>query len=226
MSYERPGMPGQGTQVGRITRRMNPRSWQSLAAPMVLAFTMTFAAAQQLDDGILTKVSRGRPWTPPKRFGPGGTLALGFMDVDAGRLAVVTEGLRKPGRLPSVVLSFHVRGDGRLVETYRFTTVNTFVEMHPNSGGDRLITTWAAGSGHRTVIFAWEKDEVRGVLWLGWQRPPEFVDLDGDGEEEIIHAVPNVPSFLPPDTAEIYKWTGRDYQLSRTVPWPDRYLTK
>lgn len=192
----------------------------------MLLLATTPVAAQPMGDEVLSPVPKGRSWTPPKRFGRGGVLALTFLDVDRNHLVVVVEGPRRPDELPWRVLSFYVRKGGRLTEGYRFTTTFSFVEMHPNEEGSRLITTWAAGSGHRTVIFAWEKDVVRGVLWLGWQRPPEFVDLDGDGEEEIIHAVPNVPSYRPSDTAEIYKWTGRDYQLLRTVPWSDRYLTK
>jgi len=61
------------------------------------------------------------------------------------------------------------------------------------------------------------------VLWLGWKQAPEFVDLDGDGDEEVIHAVPNPEQEKTAATAEIYKWNGMQYALIGTVPWASRF---
>lgn len=201
------------------------RRWLRPAALVGILLGAAPVVAQQMDDEVLSRVSKRRVWTPPTRFGTGGVLGLVFVDVDRNQLAVVVEGLRRSDELPSRILSFYFRKGGRLIEKYRFTTTLFFVGMYPTPDGERLVTTWAAGSAYRTIIFALQREAVRGVLWLGWQWPLEFVDLDGDGEEEIIHGVDGFAG-APPERADIYKWTGRDYQLLRSVPWSARYDRK
>ncbi len=199
--------------------------WVGRLAVVAVLLGGVSVCAQPTDDGVLIGVKKSRIWTRPQRFGPGGVLALLFVDAGRNQMAVVVEGPRRPDELPPRLLSFYSRKGGQLVETHRFTTPNSFVAMHPTIDRTRLITTWASGSAYRTGIFALDKRNVRLVLWLGWKLPPEFVDLDGDGEEEVIHAIDGFAG-AEPDKADIYKWTGRDYQLIRRVPWSARYERK
>lgn len=218
-------MPRQDSQVAAGVAAWRQSCWARGVVLLGLIMPGASTQAQQMDDEILTRLARGQTWTTPGRLGDAGLLALTFVDVTRNRFAVVVEGRRQTDQLPARILSFYVRKGRRFVETYRFTTPNAFAAMHPTVDGSRLITTWAAGSAYRTVIFALDKEVVRGVLWLGWQWPLEFVDLDGDGEEEVIHAVDGYAGATP-EKADVYKWTGTTYQLLRTVPWSARYERK
>ena len=218
-----------------MTTTMNYRfichpSWLWIGVPalaMLLSFSSTGWAFQlEEDEGVLTLIPKGRVWKAPQSMGQAEILALAFIDDDRNCLAVLVEEPGKPEELPERVLSFYFRKQGRLVETYRFTTPNSFETMYPTREGKRLITTWATGSGHRTGIFAIVNGAVQVVFWIGWNHPPQFVDIDGDGEEEIIHAVPVFPSSKTPEVAEIYKWDGREYKLLRNVPWARRFESK
>jgi|SRR5437867_4107308 len=205
-------------------------SWLWIGVPalaMFLPFSSTGLAFQpEEDEGVLTLVPKGRVWKGPQGMGQAEILALAFIDDDRNCLAVLVEEPGQPKDIRERILSFYFRKQGRFVEIYRFTTPNFFETMYPTGEGTRLITTWATGSGHRTGIFAIVNGAVQVVFWIGWNHPPQFVDLDGDGETEIIHAIPVYPSSKTPEVAEIYKWDGHEYKLLRSVPWTRRFEIK
>ena len=192
---------------------------QLLLCMTVLATVPAYGQGLTKDDGEFTSLSRGEVWAPPQRFGEGGVLALTFV---GGDYLVVAKQDASAQQLPATTLSFYARRGRAFVETHRLRAELLFTTMYAIDD-NRLVTNWTRGAASRTGIFAVEKGGVRLLLWLSWVWPPMFVDLDGDGEDEVIYAVPRYPQMKGPETAKIYKWTGRDYHLLRTVPWPERF---
>jgi hypothetical protein len=183
-------------------------------------------AASQLekDDWTLTKTPP-REWRMPDRIGRGGILALAFVDPTRQRVVVAREDDAVGDTPVYRYVSFYQSRDGKLIETHQFKTSYLFSGMRGNILGTRLITTWASGSAYRTGVFVMEKDDVRLVLWFGWKSPPEFVDLDGDGEDEVIQPVYRLyrPGSFAPSEAIIWRWNGNGYSVVRRAPWAERY---
>lgn len=203
------------------------RAWIHLGIAITMSLTLVGSgtpgwAQIEKDDWSLLRTDQERQWRVPQRFGTGGVLALTVTDPERDHLAVATEEPRRGGDMPRRVLAFYAREGSVFVETHRFTTSYHFVSMVSNIAGNRLITTWASGSAFRTGIFALDQNDVRVVLWVGGKWPVEFVDLDGDGEPEIVHASDGAAGSAP-TKAVIYRWSGREYQRVRDVSWLERY---
>jgi len=191
-------------------------------AALAVAVAAVAPAAAQLEDpaAALRRVMNGQAWTMPKRLGANGVLAVAYLDADRSRLAAVRERREAPGDPPTRTLSFYFKRGQALVETYRFTTSHAFVAMHPSEEGDRLFTTWAGGGGIATVVFGVAPGEVRVALAIP-RREPEFADVDGDGELEILEPI-ELPGQSAPSRAHVHKWNGKEYRLLRVVPWSPR----
>jgi hypothetical protein len=193
------------------------RVFAVLVSILVTAGCVT--AAQRNDGaGTLRKVAGGPTWSMPKRLGADGVLAIAYVDTPRTRLAVARE--RGHGAAERV-LAFYVRRGKAFVETHRFTTTYSFIAMRASETGDRLFTTWASGKGVSTVVFGVDGSDVRVALSLSQE--PEFVDVDGDGESEIVEAVES-PGSHAPSGARVYRWNGKEYTLLRTVPWTERLM--
>jgi len=207
--------------------RLVARTGAASLLGIALLTTAISSSSQQLDasDGTFVQVKTGGRWIVPDQFGSGSTLAVIVVSGNPERLVVAQE-VRDPRtqRLPTRTLSFYERRGGDFIETHRLATPNTFVGMYPTLKHDRLITTWESGSAGRTGVFALGPNDVRLVLWLGLKWPPEFAFRDG--EDTVVAPIPTFPAPNIPTEAQIYRWTGKDYVLARTVPWARRHEPK
>lgn len=174
------------------------------------------------EEGQLLKSQTRRAWQLPRHFGSR-IVGMTFVDTAQQELAVVSEKRAPNTGGTERTLSFYSKRGANWSETYRFVTPNTFGGMYPLGDDRRLVTTWISGSASRTGVFYVARSDVRIVLWLAWQQTPEFVDLDGDGETEVVAAVPTFPGTRPPEEAEVYRWDGQQYVMARRVPWPLRF---
>jgi len=155
-------------------------------------------------------------------LGEAGLKAFLYIDLGQERFIAVTEQIRK-GDLPLRRMSFYYGRNSKGYEkTHEYVTVNSFVAAYPTTDRTRLITIWEAGSAYRLEIFLFRGPNVGSVLSVGWKAEPEFADIDGDDEMEILVARDSVPG-KEPESADAYTWDGTTYVRSRTLPWLQRF---
>lgn len=107
-------------------------------------------------------------------------------------------------------------------------TPDGFLGFWPNNG-EWCGTLWSTGSAMTFRAFGPTASGVGLLLEKGLQVPPELVDLDGDGQVELIltagrHLVTNDKTVESPSSCSIYKWSPRNrrFDVMRTVPWSKR----
>ena len=191
-----------------------------LLLALAITFSLTVAAQAQESD-------QPKAVSPPTKHSLKEILAdydklLMFMYVDVNRtvLVTVTEKIQK-GDLPMRRLSIY-KAHGKVFEKqYEYTTVDFFVSGHLTMDRSRLITTWGSGSAYSTKIFLVVGPIMKTLLNVGWKREPEFVDIAGDREPEIIIPVISIPGKNP-DWAEVYSWDGQVYVKVKKIPWSQR----
>jgi hypothetical protein len=160
-------------------------------------------------------------------------------DSGAGLQVLVRE---KPNQLGHEVLLGYY--DGRVWKVvYRMyypgefvKSVTTWVEPTSrwNVSGFMIVTRGGAGNNYRLIILADVKGVIKPVINLigsgGEKKLPEFVDLDNDGYQEIIHT-PDWWKYYGNEKlafrnlkAEIWKWDPikSRYVLMKKVPWLHR----
>ena len=149
-------------------------------------------------------------------------LMFTYLTVDRKLVLAVFEQLRE-NNLPLRKMSVY-KASGQLFEkTQEYVTVDGFVNAYPTVDRTRLITTWVTGSAYRLKVFSLNGPEFKLLVSLGWKQEPEFVDLTGDNEVEILVPVIPIPG-RGPESAEIYSWDGRRYVHLRTVSWKQRLV--
>jgi hypothetical protein len=140
-----------------------------------LSFIVPVAAGE--DDGQLRMI------TDVKETG---LLALLRLELEQNWTVSATRSAREDN-LPLYRLRFYQRLKGNNLRlAFEYDTVNSFHSAYPSLDRGRLLTTWTSGSAHRLVVFSLSGDSVTEVLSEGWKGNPEFVDLDSDGELEIV----------------------------------------
>lgn len=150
-----------------------------------------------------------------------GLRSMLYIDLKRTWMVTVTQE-EKEDSLPVRKMSFF-KGKGKLfVKRYEYETVDSYCTSYTTLDRDRLFSIWAGGSAYRLIIFSAKENEIQPVLVTSWKEEPEFVNLFGDAELEIV-----VPTDWTPEdgakTAEIYSWNGKNYFLSKALPWERRF---
>ena len=108
-------------------------------------------------------------------------------------------------------------------------SLDHFLGMFPlGDNSNRFITMWTGGSSYHFNILRIFESKIDFVLESGSHNFPEFVDIDNDGELEILISE---GSFLTstkgkityPEKTDVYKWDGKSYPLVKTVLWKNRF---
>jgi len=149
-----------------------------------------------------------------------GLLMFTYLDVDRKLALAVSEQLRE-NNLPLRKMSIYGASGQLFEKTQEYVTVDWFLNAYPTVDRTRLITTWGTGSAYRLKVFSLNGPEIKLLLSVGWKQEPEFVDLTGDNEVEILVPVVPIPG-RGPESAEIYSWDGSGYVHLGTVPWAQR----
>lgn len=160
-------------------------------------------------------------------------------DSGAGLQVLIREKPGQPGH--EVLLGYYDEGVWKVV--YRLYYLGEFVKsvttwVAPAPGWDvsgfMIVTRGGAGNNYRLIILADVKGVIKPVINLigsgGDKKLPEFVDLDNDGYQEIIHTPDwwkyygNEKLAFRSLKAEIWKWDPRKlrYVLVKKVPWLHR----
>lgn len=160
-------------------------------------------------------------------------VAMNYWDInDATFLCTVTLHSVKVDNntYPDRKLTFYKKMGAKFKETYQFKPGDFFLSMYPISDSGNLITVWVTGSAYRFYIFSLVNNEIKLVLDEGSKLMPEIVDIDNDGEDEILISS---GAFLvdamtkevisKPESTRVYKWNGKSYKIIKTVPWKDRF---
>jgi hypothetical protein len=96
---------------------------------------------------------------------------------------------------------------------------------------NKYVTIWETGSALRTVIFLIGETSINSILDVYSYSPPEIVDIDNDGELEMIFwkgkfIMSGNQVIDRPKQAEIYKFNGNKYVSVETRPWITRFSAK
>ena len=96
------------------------------------------------------------------------------------------------------------------------------LEIQNNAEGKYLVVYGAFGNGMVTRLFAKPNNKVVEIAQFSPQ-PPEFVDIDTDGELEILVPQGSVKlDAISYPKVDIYKWDGWRLKLLRTVSYKER----
>lgn len=162
-------------------------------------------------------------------------LAMNYWDVDdITLLCLITLHSVKvdDNTYPDRRLTFYKKIGDKFNKLYQFKPGDYFLSMYPTSDNGNLVTVWVTGSAYRFYIFSFIDKEIKLVLDEGSKLMPEIVDIDNNGEDEILISSGNylidaktkkVLSY--PESTRIYKWNGKSYALIKTVPWKTRLNT-
>ncbi len=101
--------------------------------------------------------------------------------------------------------------------------------MYP-IGANSLMTLWISGSGYHIKLFTINSTDISLSIDSGSSVVPEILDIDNDGLAEIfisdgafvVDATTN-KVISKPTASHIYKWNGKKYLLTKTVPWETRF---
>lgn len=150
---------------------------------------------------------------------------LSFSGSSKDYIGVVREDTSKEG-LPVRRIQFYP--EGQTSPQFEFETMDGFVGFWPING-EWSGTLWSTGSAMTFRVFGPTSTGIGLLLEKGLQVPPELVDLDGDGQVELIltagrFLVSNGRSVESPSSCSIYKWSPRDHRFNqvKTVPWSKR----
>lgn len=150
-----------------------------------------------------------------------GLLSMMYLNADHTRLVLFSKEKDDDGI--SFVRMTIFNGDGNdFVKEYEYETADSYCTSYTDIYKTRIFSVWAGGSAYRLIIFDYQKGEVNPVFAKSWKEEPELVHLYGNEELDII---------LPSDwdaakgakTAEIYRWNGNKYVISKTLPWKRRF---
>lgn len=92
-----------------------------------------------------------------------------------------------------------------------------------------LLTTWESGSAIRTIVFAIKGNKVKELLSLGSYGSPEIVDIDNDGQFELIFwndklLLSDSEVLIKPSIATIYKYINEKYIVLDKRSWDTRFI--
>ncbi len=125
----------------------------------------------------------------------------------------------------------------RLLEIYRVDGLKKLYQFKSDYGLDSigvvrpgiLQAVWQTGSAFSVTLFRGiGKDGVKLVLEQGAESYPEYADLYGDGQIEVILSQSewvrrNGKEMRAFTKATIYRLAGDTYKTVRTVPWDKRF---
>lgn len=165
----------------------------------------------------------------------GNILAMNYWDAeDESLLCIVSLHTIKIENtsFPDRRLNFYKKIGDKLKKIYEFKPGDIFLSMYPLSDNGNLATVWVTGSAYRFYIFSFIDNGIKLVLDEGSKAMPEVVDIDNDGEDEIL--ITEGAFLIEKDTKKIisrpksvrvYKWDSKSYKLIKTVPWENRFTT-
>lgn len=114
---------------------------------------------------------------------------------------------------------------GKTLETYKTTDgfVTGFILEN-----NKYITIWETGSALKIVIFLIKETSVLNILTVSSYSPPEIIDVDNDGEFELVFwegkfMTSGKQIIERPKQAKIYKFNGSKYVNIETRPWESRF---
>lgn len=153
------------------------------------------------------------------------TAPFSFSGGSEDYVAVVREAAN-PSEIPIRRIGFFTQG--RTSPQFEFETPDGFVGFWPDNG-EWCATLWSTGSGMVLRVFGPTSSGIGLLLEKGLQLPPEVVDLDGDGKNELIVTsgrllVSNGETLEEPSSCLVLKWSAPDHRFDqvRTVPWNKR----
>lgn len=156
---------------------------------------------------------------------PIAAVPLSFSHSSADYIGVVREDTSGDG-LPVRRIQFYPQG--QTSSQSEFETVDGFLGFWPTNG-EWCGTLWSTGSAMTFRVFGPTSSGIGLLLEKGLQLPPELVDLDGDGQVELIlttgrHLVADDKSVESPSSCSVYKWSSRTrrFDETKTVPWSRR----
>ena len=100
--------------------------------------------------------------------------------------------------------------------------------MEPLDVGSNLMTVWTTGSSFMVRIFSISHGKLSLCVKHGSDMPPEIIDLDNDGIQELILSngkmVVDDDGYIIryPESVNVYKRKGGIYIYDKTVGWKDR----
>jgi hypothetical protein len=129
--------------------------------------------------------------------------------------------------IPNFQLSFYEKVKDKLVKKYIYETMASFLCSYPLAdAGGNLVTIWVGGSGLQFLVFSNRDHEVQIVFDDGSKSMPEIVDIDNDGQYELLitkgdflinYKTKEVISL--PEGRDVYKWNGNTYVKIGFIPW-------
>ena len=135
-------------------------------------------------------------------------------------------------RIPTFQLSFYENSKNKLVKKYVYETMASFLSLYPlGEAGGNLVTIWIGGSGYQFVVFSISEGEIKIVFDDGSSSMPEFIDIDNDGDYEILitqgafrinYKTKEVITL--PEARDVYKWNGDTYVKIKSIPWQNKLL--
>ena len=127
--------------------------------------------------------------------------------------------------VPNRKLGLFERNGDRLIKKYEYETGDWFLSLYPlkDSAGN-LLTIWGGGVAYHFLIFSMVENKVHVVLEDGSYFLPDIIDIDGDGEQEILVTIGKFTTtranqIIPPEGRRIYKWSEKEYILIGILPW-------
>lgn len=231
----------------RCVEEAGMHALNGVALAMLLLFSLPQPApAQNEFKGFVTlKPDRPVPYATLRRMA--GLMGLTFIDVEQRFLVIAQRRMLLPGPLSRGVeppwrliqepelsccdmLHFYHRRGTRFYKLAEYEPGDGFYGMSPEHdlNGDRLFTSWAAGSSESFAVFGIVGSQVKklieGQLYRG---SPEFIALGNDGEMYMVVSdgapLTRDGKITYPKNSYIYAWDGKQYVLKKTVPWEHRF---
>jgi len=152
------------------------------------------------------------------------TARFSFSGWSADYVALVRE--TTSSELPVRKIAFFAQGQAS--PQFEYKTADGFLGFWPDNG-EWCGTLWSTGSAMVLRIFGPTPSGIGLLLEKGLQLPPEVVDLDGDGKNELIltsgrFSVTNGRTDEEPSSCLVFKWSASDHRFDqvRVVPWSKR----
>jgi len=96
-------------------------------------------------------------------------------------------------------------------------------DINRDGNKEIILSTWAGGHGYVCHIYSWDgingkviapNGDLSRPYFYSYRDATEFIDIDGDGIDEIIENSRSYPGVGPlSHTRRFYKWDGKNYMF-------------